>query len=140
MTVNWNPGVRPLEAAEIMLLDPSTVTRLVEKLQSKGLVTRKNSGTYPLGIYYGPVRVDERTRKQWLAVSTLAVNRTGKANSRWPVLSGESVPENAQVSTRQSYSRVVGYSSMATIRRRSLRTMWVGKWAVMFGLPVIRPQ
>jgi DNA-binding MarR family transcriptional regulator len=44
MTVNRNPGVRPLEAAEIMLLDPSTVTRLVQKLQSKGLVTRKTQG------------------------------------------------------------------------------------------------
>jgi DNA-binding MarR family transcriptional regulator len=36
--------VLPLEVAEIMLLDPSTVTRLVEKLQSKGLVTRKTQG------------------------------------------------------------------------------------------------
>ena len=44
MTVNRNPSVRPLEAAEIMLLDPSTVTRLVEKLQSKGLVTRETQG------------------------------------------------------------------------------------------------
>lgn len=33
-----------------MLLDPSTVTRLVEKLQSKGLVTRKTQGrTYLSG-------------------------------------------------------------------------------------------
>jgi Mn-dependent DtxR family transcriptional regulator len=54
MTVNRNPGVRPLEAAEIMLLDPSTVTRLVEKLQSKGLVTHKNSGTYLSGSITAP--------------------------------------------------------------------------------------
>jgi DNA-binding IclR family transcriptional regulator len=66
MTVNRNPGVRPLEAAEIMLLDPSTVTRLVEKLQSKGMVTRKTQGR-TFRIYYGPVRVDDHTRKQWLA-------------------------------------------------------------------------
>jgi DNA-binding MarR family transcriptional regulator len=46
-----------------MLLDPSTVTRLVEKLQSKGLVTRKTQDV-PLRIYYGPVRVDDHTRKQ----------------------------------------------------------------------------
>ena len=50
MTVNRNPGVRPLEAAEIMLLDPSTVTRLVEKLQSKGLVTRKTQGRTSLDL------------------------------------------------------------------------------------------
>lgn len=49
MTVNRNPGVQPLEAAEIMLLDSSTVTRLVEKLQSKCLVTRKTQGTYLSG-------------------------------------------------------------------------------------------
>ena len=44
MTVNRNPGVLPLQAVEIMLLDPSTVTRLVEKLQSNGLVTPKTQG------------------------------------------------------------------------------------------------
>jgi DNA-binding MarR family transcriptional regulator len=44
MTVNRNPSVWSLKAAEIMLLDPSTVTRLVEKLQSKGLAIRKTQG------------------------------------------------------------------------------------------------
>ena len=38
ITVNRQPGVQPSEVAEIMMLDPSTVTRLVEKLQGKGLV------------------------------------------------------------------------------------------------------
>jgi predicted transcriptional regulator len=50
MTVNRNPSVRPLEAAEIMLLDPSTVTRLVQRIQSKGLVTRKTQGPSSAGI------------------------------------------------------------------------------------------
>jgi DNA-binding MarR family transcriptional regulator len=36
-----------------MLLDPSTVTRLVEKLQ-KGLVTRKTSETYLSGSITAP--------------------------------------------------------------------------------------
>ena len=44
MTVNRQPGVQPSEVAEIMMLDPSTVTRLVEKLQGKGLVSRENQG------------------------------------------------------------------------------------------------
>jgi Mn-dependent DtxR family transcriptional regulator len=80
------PWVRPLEAAEIMLLDPSTVTRLVEKLQSKGLVTRKNSGTYLSGSITAPSasRAHRQTMASWL-VSTLAVNRTKKADSRCPV-------------------------------------------------------
>ena len=59
MTVNRNPGVRPLEAAE-MLLDPSTVTRLVEKLQSKGLVTRKTQDV-PLAP---SASMNDNTRKQ----------------------------------------------------------------------------
>ena len=90
MTVNRNPSVRPLEAAEIMLLDPSTVTRLVQKLQSKGLVTRKTQGrTSPALLRPRPRRRPHtQTMASWL-VNTLAVNRTGKANSRWPVSSGE---------------------------------------------------
>jgi predicted transcriptional regulator len=49
-----------------MLVDPSTITRLVEKLQSKGLVTRKTQGRTSPDLLR-PVRVDEHTRKQWLA-------------------------------------------------------------------------
>jgi DNA-binding MarR family transcriptional regulator len=44
MTVNRKPGIQPSEVAEIMMLDPSTVTRLVEKLQGKDLVSRESQG------------------------------------------------------------------------------------------------
>jgi len=44
MTVNRSPGIQPSEVAEAMMLDPSTVTRLVEKLEGKGLVSRKTEG------------------------------------------------------------------------------------------------
>ena len=44
MSVNRKPGIQPSEVAEIMMLDPSTVTRLVEKLQAKGLVDRISQG------------------------------------------------------------------------------------------------
>lgn len=36
MTVNKQPGITAGEVADIMLLDPSTVTRLVEKLEKQG--------------------------------------------------------------------------------------------------------
>ena len=41
MTVHRQPGVQPSEIAAIMMLSPSTVTRLVEKLEAKGLLLRK---------------------------------------------------------------------------------------------------
>ncbi len=57
MSVNEKPGIQPKEISKEMQLTPSTVTRLIEKLELKGLVERRNSGrctlVYPtqLGIY-----------------------------------------------------------------------------------------
>ncbi len=56
MSVNEKPGIQPKEISREMQLTPSTVTRLIEKLEMKGLVERSNSGrctlVYPtqLGI------------------------------------------------------------------------------------------
>lgn len=44
MRVNEAPGIQPTALSGIMQLSPSTVTRLVEKLESKGLVTRHTTG------------------------------------------------------------------------------------------------
>jgi MarR family transcriptional regulator, organic hydroperoxide resistance regulator len=44
MSVNSKPGIQPKELSEHLQLMPSTVTRLVEKLEYKGLVERKYSG------------------------------------------------------------------------------------------------
>lgn len=38
------PGIQPSDLSEELLLTPSTVTRLVEKLEDKKLVTRTNEG------------------------------------------------------------------------------------------------
>lgn len=46
MVVIDEPGIGPSEIAEIMLLQPSTVTRFVEKLEQKGLVERKTNGKF----------------------------------------------------------------------------------------------
>ena len=46
MTVNSKPKIQPNQLAEIMMLMPSTVTRLVEKLELKGLLERKSEGKY----------------------------------------------------------------------------------------------
>jgi MarR family transcriptional regulator, organic hydroperoxide resistance regulator len=39
-----NPGVTPSHLSEMLFLTPSTITRLIEKLESKGLVTRRSEG------------------------------------------------------------------------------------------------
>ena len=44
MTVARNPGVQPSEVARIMMLSPSTLTRLVEKLEGRGLLHREAKG------------------------------------------------------------------------------------------------
>lgn len=44
MSVNEKPGIQPKEISEHMQLAPSTVTRLIEKLEYKGLLTRNSCG------------------------------------------------------------------------------------------------
>ncbi len=46
MAVIDQPGINPTAIAEIMLLKPSTVTRFIEKLELKGLVTRETNGKF----------------------------------------------------------------------------------------------
>lgn len=43
-SVMESPGIQPKELSTIMELSPSTVTRLIEKLESRGLVTRTIAG------------------------------------------------------------------------------------------------
>ncbi len=44
MTVNGKAGVQPKEISEQMQLTPSTVTRLIEKMEQKQYVVRKSVG------------------------------------------------------------------------------------------------
>jgi DNA-binding MarR family transcriptional regulator len=44
MTVNRKPGITVGELADIMQLQPSTVTRLVDKLEDNGYLRRRNEG------------------------------------------------------------------------------------------------
>ena len=46
MTVHNNPGVQPSDIAEKMMLSPSTVTRLVEKMEKQGFVLRASEGKF----------------------------------------------------------------------------------------------
>ena len=44
MTVNENPGIQPKEISDYMQLTPSTVTRLIEKMEARELLKREHSG------------------------------------------------------------------------------------------------
>ena len=44
MAAIQKPGIRPLELSQILQLHPSTITRLLDKLQMKGYLERLNSG------------------------------------------------------------------------------------------------
>ena len=44
MTVNEKPGISQNEICEVLHIAPSTLTRFIDKLEGKGLVTRKSEG------------------------------------------------------------------------------------------------
>ncbi|MDJ0646502.1 MAG: MarR family winged helix-turn-helix transcriptional regulator [Flavobacteriaceae bacterium] len=44
MSVNEQPGIQPKSLSEHMQLTPSTVTRLIEKMEHRGLVKRSSVG------------------------------------------------------------------------------------------------
>lgn len=44
MTVNEKPGIQPKEISHHMQLTPSTVTRLIEKMEYRGFLQRKHVG------------------------------------------------------------------------------------------------
>ena len=44
MAVNSYPGIQPKELSEYLQLTPSTVTRLIDKMEIKGYLERKNCG------------------------------------------------------------------------------------------------
>lgn len=66
MTVNKQPGITAGEVAEIMLLDPSTVTRLVEKLEKQGYLRRHSEGKYTHIYPLAPaLALDAPIREAW---------------------------------------------------------------------------
>jgi len=66
VSVNEKPGIQPKEISEDMQLTPSTVTRLVEKLEMKGFVERKSVGRnteiYPTAK---SKKLDKKIRTAW---------------------------------------------------------------------------
>jgi DNA-binding MarR family transcriptional regulator len=82
MTVNEKPGVQPKEISQQMQLTPSTVTRLIEKMEHRGFLERKHIGrtteVYPtqLSIDLHP-RIKEAWRKLYQRYSEILGKEEG---------------------------------------------------------------
>lgn len=46
MAVNEKPNIQPTEISEKILLAPSTITRMIEKLEKRSIVVRTQQGKY----------------------------------------------------------------------------------------------
>lgn len=66
MSVNGNPGIQPKELSQQMQLQPSTVTRLVEKMEYRGYLKRKHVGriteVYPTTLSKD---LDSKIKEAW---------------------------------------------------------------------------
>ncbi|MCX6265786.1 MAG: MarR family transcriptional regulator [Bacteroidetes bacterium] len=82
MTVNKNPGILAGELAEIMMLTPSTVTRLIDKLESQQLVKKHCEGRSTL-IYPTPksVELNEAIKAAWYKLYVRYVEVLGQENA-----------------------------------------------------------
>lgn len=64
--VNLNGGIQQKEIGETLHLTPSTVTRLIEKLKRKNLVSKKSEGK---NVYLGPtpegLALQDEIMKSW---------------------------------------------------------------------------
>ncbi|NOU16272.1 MAG: winged helix-turn-helix transcriptional regulator [Bacteroidales bacterium] len=79
MTVNKRPGLLAGELAEIMMLTPSTVTRLLEKLENQQLVKRHTEGRITM-IYPTPksVEINQEIQAAWFKLYTRYTDILGK--------------------------------------------------------------
>ena len=83
MTVNKTPGIHAGELAGIMMLTPSTVTRLVAKLEDQQLVKKHTEGRITM-IYPTPksVAINEAIKAAWYKLYQRYVDILGEENAR----------------------------------------------------------
>ncbi|MDF1547879.1 MAG: MarR family transcriptional regulator [Bacteroidales bacterium] len=79
MTVNDKPGIQPNEISTIMQLTPSTITRLIEKMETRGLLYREHSGriteVYPT---QSSLDLDYKIKEAWKNLYQKYSNILGK--------------------------------------------------------------
>lgn len=83
MTVNARPGIQPKEISEKMMLSPSTVTRLIEKLEMRGYLERKSVGkfteVYPTDK---SISLDGKIHDAWMNLYRRYVSILGEEKSK----------------------------------------------------------
>ncbi len=83
MSINKYPGTTAGELAELQMLTPSTITRLLEKLEKKGLAKRVNEGRSTL-VFPTPasVALDAKIREAWRTLYQKYVTIIGEEEAR----------------------------------------------------------
>lgn len=83
MTINCNPGIHPKEISEQMQLTPSTITRLLERLEHKNLLVRKAIGriieVYPTEK---SIALDKDIKDAWNNLYTRYVSIIGEDEAK----------------------------------------------------------
>ncbi|MDY0344457.1 MAG: MarR family transcriptional regulator [Lentimicrobium sp.] len=96
MTVNNHPGISPKGISEVMLLTPSTVTRLLDKLAHAGLITREQKGK---NIFISPTtngrELNQKIKDSWKRLYT-----------RYTAVIGEETAQELTASLTEAYAKL----------------------------------
>lgn len=83
MSVVSNPGIQPGELGQQLELTPSTVTRLVERMEEKELVEKTSEGKH---TYIYPTRkgiaMEKKVKAAWKNMFTRFVDKLGEEKTR----------------------------------------------------------
>lgn len=83
MTVNDKPGIQPKDISEHMQLTPSTITRLIEKMEHRGFVERKSRGKFTQVFpTKKSEKLDHKIRAAWLSLYNRYTKVLGEEKAR----------------------------------------------------------
>lgn len=83
MTVNAKPGIQPKEISEKMMLKPSTVTRLIEKMEIRGYLKRQSVGKFTeVFPTEKSTALDAKIHEAWMNLFRRYVSILGEAESK----------------------------------------------------------
>lgn len=83
MIINDKPGIQPKEISNKMMLTPSTVTRLIEKMEFRGFLERKVTGKYT-EVYptEKSLEINPKIKQAWLNLFSRYVELLGDEQSQ----------------------------------------------------------
>jgi DNA-binding MarR family transcriptional regulator len=83
MTVNDKPGIQPTDISKHMKLTPSTITRLIERMEQKGFVERKAHGKFTQVFPTEKSReLDRKIHEAWANLYNRYTNVLGEERTR----------------------------------------------------------